>query len=395
MSRYINFLDLGAQPLANNYLKKKELNKKERKYRLKVGIDLSNKLVSINKPLSSKMMFNDNYPYRSSMSKTMIQSFKNLAKIIKKEFKPKKILEIGSNDGSFIKNFSKKITIGIEPCANVEKITKKNGYDTYPDYWDKKTAKKILSKSGKIDLIYSANTISHIEDLNEVFKSINILLKDNGVVILEDPSLLECLKRNTYDQFYNEHIYVFSLIGIENVLKKHNLKVFNVQNLKIHGGSNRYFIKKINHLTKINPSVKINRNKEIKYGLNKLSSYNSFARRVQKSKKKLQDLFKMIKFKKKTVVGYGVTAKSTTILNYCKIGKNYISYFVDTTLDKQNKYTPGTKIPIYKYESINNKNIDFIFLGAWNFKDEIFKKEKKFIKEGGKFIMHTPYPRII
>ena len=395
MSRYINFLDLGAQPLANNYLKKKELNKKERKYRLKVGIDLSNKLVSINKPLSSKMMFNDNYPYRSSMSKTMIQSFKDLAKIVKKEFKPKKILEIGSNDGSFIKNFSKKITIGIEPCSNVEKITKKNGYDTYPDYWGKKTAKKILSKNGKIDLIYSANTISHIEDLDEVFKSINILLKDNGVVILEDPSLLECLKRNTYDQFYNEHIYVFSLIGIENVLKKHNLKVFNVQNLKIHGGSNRYFIKKINHLTKINPSVKINRNKEIKYGLNKLSSYNSFARRVQKSKKKLKDLFKMIKSKKKTVVGYGVTAKSTTILNYCKIGKNYISYFVDTTLDKQNKYTPGTKIPIYKYESINNKNIDFIFLGAWNFKDEIFKKEKKFIKEGGKFIMHTPYPRII
>ena len=386
---------MGAQPLANNYLKKKELNKKERKYRLKVGIDLDNKLVSINKPLSSKMMFNDNYPYRSSMSKTMIQSFKNLAKIIKKEFKPKKILEIGSNDGSFIKNFSKKITIGIEPCSNVEKITKKNGYDTYPDYWDKKTAEKILSKSGKIDLIYSANTISHIEDLDEVFKSINILLKDNGIVILEDPSLLECLKRNTYDQFYNEHIYVFSLIGIENVLKKHNLKVFNVQNLKIHGGSNRYFIKKINHLTKINPSVKINRDKEIKYGLNKLSSYNSFARRVQKSKKKLKDLFKMIKSKKKTVVGYGVTAKSTTILNYCKIGKNYISYFLDTTLDKQNKYTPGTKIPIYKYESINNKNIDFIFLGAWNFKDEIFKKEKKFIKEGGKFIMHTPYPRVI
>ena len=83
------------------------------------------------------------------------------------------------------------------------------------------------------------------------------------------------------------------------------------------------------------------------------------------------------------------------IQNFDKIGKNYISYFLDTTLDKQNKYTPGTKIPIYKYESINNKNIDFIFLGAWNFKDEIFKKEKKFIKKGGKFIMHTPYPRII
>ncbi len=395
MSRYINFLDLGAQPLANNYLKKRELYKKEIKYRLKVGIDLNNKLVSINKPLSSKMMFNNSYPYRSSMSKTMIHSFKNLAKIIKKRFKPRIILEIGSNDGSFIKNFSKKKTIGIEPCSNVEKITKRKGYDTYPDYWNKKTAKKILSKKGKVDLIYSANTISHIEDLDEVFKSINILLKDDGVIILEDPSLLECLKRNTYDQFYNEHIYVFSLIGIENVLKKHNLKVFNVQNLKIHGGSNRYFIRKKSHLTKINSSVKMNRDKEIKYGLNKLSCYNSFAGRVKKSKKKLKDLFNWIKSKKKTVIGYGVTAKSTTILNYCKIGKNYISYFVDTTLDKQNKFTPGTKIPIYKYRNINNKNIDFIFLGAWNFKDEIFKKEKKFVKEGGRFITHTPYPKII
>jgi len=395
VSKYINFLDLGAQPLANNYLKKNELNKKEIKYRLKVGIDLDNKLVSINKPLSSKMMFNKNYPYRSSMSKTMIKSFEDLAKIINKKFNPKKILEIGSNDGSFIKNFSKKKTIGIEPCSNVEKITKKKGYDTYPEYWNKKTAKKILSKKGKVDLIYSANTISHIEDLDEVFKSINILLKDNGVVILEDPSLLECLKRNTYDQFYNEHIYVFSLIGIENVLKKHNLKVCHVQNLKIHGGSNRYFIKKNNNLAKINLSVKINRDKEIKYGLNKLSSYKAFANRVKKSKTALKNLFKKIKSKKKTIIGYGVTAKSTTILNYCKIGKKYISYFVDTTLDKQNKYTPGTRIPIYKYEGINNRNIDFIFLGAWNFKDEIFKKEKKFVSQGGRFITHTPKPKII
>ena len=139
MSRYINFLDLGAQPLANNYLKKNQLNKKEIKYRLKVGIDLNNKLVSINKPLSSKMMFNNNYPYRSSMSKTMIHSFKNLDKIIKKEFKPKKILEFGSNDGSFLKNFSKKVTVGIEPCSNVEKITRRKGYDSFPFYWNKKT----------------------------------------------------------------------------------------------------------------------------------------------------------------------------------------------------------------------------------------------------------------
>ena len=356
---------------------------------------METKLVSINKPLSSRMMFNKDYPYRSSMSKTMIKSFKDLAKIINKKFKPKKILEIGSNDGCFIKNFPKDKTIGIEPCSNIEKITKKKGFDTHSEYWNTTTAKKILKRSGKVDLIYSANTISHIENLNEVFKSINIVLKNDGVLILEDPSLLECLKRNTYDQFYNEHIYVFSLIGIENILKKNNLEVFNVQNLKIHGGSNRYFIKKKSGLNKIHKNVKINRNIEIRYGMNKLKCYKSFANRVKNSKKELKNLFKKIKSKKKKIIGYGVTAKSTTILNYCKIGKKFISYFVDTTLDKQNKYTPGTKIPIYKYKNLNDKNIDFVFLGAWNFKDEIFRKEKKFIKEGGKFITHTPKPRIL
>ena len=386
---------MGLQPLANNYLNRKDLKKKEKKYRLKVGVNLKTKLVSINKPISSKIMFNNKYPYRSSMSKTMIKSFIDLSKLINKRFKPGKILEIGSNDGSFIKNFSKKKVIGIEPCSNVEKITKKMGFNTYSDYWDTKTAKKILKKNGNVDLIYSANTISHIQNLDDVFKSINIVLSNDGILVIEDPSLLECLKKNTYDQFYNEHIYVFSLIGIESILKKHNLEIFHVQNLSIHGGSNRYFIKKIYNKRKIESSVKINRNKEINYGLKKLSTYKRFAKRVQLSKKMLRDIFNQINSKNKKIIGYGVTAKSTTILNYCKINNNLIEYFTDTTKDKQNKFTPGTKIPIYKYQGFIEKNIKYVFLGAWNFKEEIFKKEKKFIKRGGKFIIHTPLPKII
>ena len=388
-------MDLGLQPLANNYLNKSQLKKKEKKYRLKVGLNVETKLVSINKPLSSKIMFNNKYPYRSAMSKTMLKSFKDLSKLINKKFKPNKILEIGSNDGSFIKNFSKKKVIGIEPCSNVEKITKKNGFNTYAKYWNSKTANKILEKDGKVDLIYSANTISHIQNLNEVFQSINVILSENGVLIIEDPSLLECLKKNTYDQFYNEHIYVFSTIGIENILKKHDFEIFHIQNLSIHGGSNRYFIKKKSNKIKINLSVKINKKKEIKFGIHKLSTYKLFAKRVEKSKKILKKIFQQINLKDQKIIGYGVTAKSTTILNYCKIGGNLIQYFLDTTKDKQNKYTPGTKIPIYKYSGSIKKDINFAFLGAWNFKDEIFKKEKKFIKRGGKFIIHTPLPKII
>ncbi len=149
MKRKIDFLDLGLQPLANYYLKKSQINKKEKKYKLIVSFDKKTKLVSIKKTFSSKIMFNNEYPYRSSMSKTMQKSFKDLSIEIKKKFAPKKILEIGSNDGSFLKNFNKNKTIGIEPCANIEKITKKLKFNTIPKYWEQKTARNILKKFKK------------------------------------------------------------------------------------------------------------------------------------------------------------------------------------------------------------------------------------------------------
>ena len=395
MKKIIDFLNLGDQPLANYYLKKGQIKNKEKKYKLIVCYDTITRLVSIKKTFSSKMMFNDQYPYRSSMSKTMQKSFKILSDKIKQQFKPKKILEIGSNDGSFLKNFDKNKTIGIEPCANVEKITKKMKFNTIPDYWGMKLAKKILKKFDKVDIIYSANTISHIKNLNEVFKSINLILSDNGVFIIEDPSLLECLKRNTYDQFYNEHIYVFSYIALENILKKYNLEIFKVENLEIHGGSNRYFIKKKISNRRIEKSVINQKTKEIKFGLNKKITYIKFSKRVKNSKKKLISIFKKSKSQNKKIIGYGATAKSTTILNYCKVDNSTIDYFLDTTKDKQNKYTPGTKILIKEYKGSIDEDVDLVFLGAWNFKKEIFKKERKFIKAGGRFIVHTPYPRII
>ena len=393
-NKIIDFLDLGAQPLANNFINKKKLLNKERKYRLIICFNKINKLVSIKKIISSNDMFNDKYPYRSSMSKTMRVHLKKLSNIIKKS-KPKKILEIGSNDGCFIKNFEKNKTIGIEPCANVEKITKKNNYNTYPEYWTPKLASKILKKHNKVDLIFSSNTISHIKNLDDVFKGINIALNDKGVFIIEDPSLLECLKKNTYDQFYNEHIYVFSYLGLSNALKKHNLEIFKIEKLEIHGGSNRYYIKKNSNVLKLHKSVHNHMYEEKKFGLNNLKAYTNFAKRVKLSKKKLLHIFQNCKKNNKKVVGYGATAKSVTILNYCNINNKMIDYFIDTTPDKQNKYTPGTKILIKKSVNLIDDNVDFVFLGAWNFQKEIFNKEKKYIKNGGKFIIHTPYPKII
>lgn len=389
------FLDLGNQPLANSYLKKSELNKKEKKFSLKVGFNPKNYLVSILNTVPKEKMFNKKYPYKSSESLTMRNEFKKLAIKLNKKFKPKLLLEIGSNDGAFIKNFRKNKVIGVEPCKNLAFITKKRGYKIYSEYWDVKLAKKIASKN-KIDLIYSANTLSHIQNISEIFKAINLALADTGVLILEDPSLLECMKNLAYDQFYCEHIYVFSTLSLQKALEEAGLEIFDIENLKTHGGSNRYYIKKKKNFSiKISFRVQSNLDKEKKFGLNKFKTYKAFANKVKHSKFKLEKIFDDLISKNKKIIGYGATAKSCTVLNYCRINYKKIKYFCDTTSFKIGKYLPGSKIKIKKYQKLDINEIDYVFLGAWNFKDEIFKKEKKFIKNGGKFFTHVPFPHII
>ena len=285
------FLDLGYQPLANSYLHKKQVNKKEKKFKLEIVFNDKNFLVSINKKIPTKEMFNSKYPYRSSLSNTMMESFKNISSKIKKRFKPKFIIEIGSNDGAFLYNFNKKKIIGIEPCKNVAAVTKKKNYKTITEYWTKKLA-KYITKSNQSDLIYSANTLSHIEDLNETFDAINIALSKNGVLILEGPALLPCIKNNIYDQFYCEHIYVFSTIALSKVLKNFNLEIFDLNILNTHGGSTRYFIKKkYNKKYKIKKKVQKEISKEKKFGLHKFETYLSFSKRVNKSKEELYYIY--------------------------------------------------------------------------------------------------------
>jgi methylation protein EvaC len=389
------FLDLGNQPLANSYLLNSNSLKKETTYKLKVGINLKNYLVSIENTVPKEKMFNAKYPYRSSMSFTMRRSFKNLAKKILNNYKPQLVLEIGSNDGAFIKNFNKNIVIGVEPCKNLAKVTRKKGYKTFSSYWNLNLAKKI-TRFKKANIIYSANTISHIKDLDSVIKAIDFALEKDGILIIEDPSLMECLKLNAYDQFYCEHIYVFSAIALCNIFKKYNFDIFRIEKTKTHGGSNRYYVKrKENKRYRIEKSCKDLIDKEIKYGLKKYSTYLEFKKKVERSKVELLKLLNNFKKKKLKVIGYGATAKSVTVLNYCKINQNLISYFLDTTPDKVNKYLPGSKILIKNYKKLDKKDVDIVFLGAWNFKDEILKKEKNFISKGGKFITHIPYPRVI
>ncbi len=391
-----DFLNLGKQPIANSFLSsisKKSL-KSEYFYNLIISFNTKNFLVSVKKPVNPKIQYTNKYAHRASESQTMRKAFRSAAIKLYKRFKPKNIMEIGSNDGVFLKNFARQKVIGVEPCRNLAEITKKK-FTTYPNFWNKVLSKKILKKHSEVDLIFSANTISHIPNLKETFEAIFNVMSDKGVLVIEDPSLSSVIKINSYDQFYDEHVYVFSTLAVENIVKKYKLRLFDVQKINTHGGSLRYYICKNNSKYKKTKRLVSILNEEKKTGLDNFNTFKKFAGRVKNSKKKLVSLLKKIKKNNNKIISYGATYKSTTVFNYCKIDTRYFHYVTDTTYNKQGKFTPGTHIPIISPEIGFNDSVDYAFLGAWNFKREILNKEKKFIKRGGKFITHVPEVKIL
>ena len=388
------FLDLGKHPIANAFLRKEDFDD-EFLFNLKVVFDSESKLVSIKKFVDPKRIFNENYPYTTSNSFPMVKHFKETAEMLMKEFNPLTVMEIGSNDGVFLKNWANDYTVGVEPCGNFAKVTEDMGYQTYSDFWTTELSEKIKNDGHvDFDLIYAANCICHIHDLDDTFKAVKNLLSKDGVFVFEDPSLLRILERNSYDQIYDEHPHIFSVTALDNILKNNGLKIFRVDNISVHGGSNRIYAKHPNIPSDnvIEYNVEENLQREDDFGLNEFKTYQEFAKRVEKSKNDLIELLTKLKNNGKRIMSIGATAKSTTVFNYCGIGSDLIELITDTTKDKQEKYSPGSHIPVVDRELVNINDYDYAFLGAWNLKDYIIKNEKKF---NGKFITHVPKVEVV
>jgi len=383
----IKFLDLGKQPIANGFLDSTEDFEDEFFYDLSVGYDIDTALVTQMNYVDKELMFNDSYAYRGSMSKTMRKHFEEVSNDLKKELDSQpKILEIGSNDGVFLKNWCQYNTFAVEPCGNFAEETNNMGYKTYPEFWNMETSNKILKEEYAMDLVFAANCMCHIPDLDEAFSAVNNILTDNGVFVFEDPSLVNMITLNSYDQIYDEHPHVFSVIALQNILNRNNMSIVKVEQSNVHGGSNRIYAKKgFNH--DVHESVTANISLEKNIGLDSISVFNEFAYNVSESKKELVELLNRLKYNNKKVISYGATSKSTTVFNYCDIGPDLIEYITDTTPEKQGKYSPGTHIPIISPEEGFDNTVDYAFLGAWNFAKEIQDKEEFFT---GRFFTHVP-----
>jgi methylation protein EvaC len=382
------FLDLGRQPIANKFLKEEEFSD-EFFFDLKVVFDKETKLVSLKEFVAPEMMFNENYTYHSSTSYPMKEHFRKIAEMLSIKYEPVNVMEIGSNDGIFIKHFNPDRTVAVEPCGNFAEITNDMGYKTYDKFWNTDLSKLIKQNHGTMDLIYAANCICHVHDLDDTFKAVRDLLSEDGIFVFEDPSLLRMMERGSYDQLYDEHAHIFSVTALDNLLERNGLSLFKVDNLSVHGGSNRIYAG-LKGRCVVDNSVSNNLMNEKSFGLDRFETYEVFAERVNKSKKDLVSMLKSLKLEGKKIISYGATSKSTTVFNYCGIDNSLIDYITDTTEDKQGKYSPGTHILIVSPDEGFDESVDVAYLGAWNFKDVIMNKEIEFTQRGGKFITHVP-----
>ena len=385
------FVSFGKMPIANGFLKKEQF---ENEYFFELATAFCDRCYSVQLVTQPdpKLMFHDNYAFFSKTSKSMQVHFQKYADWVLNNYLKKNdpfVVELGSNDGILLENFSKKKIrhLGVEPSANVADVAIKSGINTEVAFFNNDFAKKIKEKNGKADAILAANVMCHIPDLIEIGKASKTLLKEDGVLIFEDPYLGDMINKVSYDQIYDEHVFIFSALSVKNIFDISGFELIDVLPQETHGGSMRYVLCK-KGIRSISENVINTIKVEKELGLDKSLTYERFKNNCEHSKDKIISKLKKFKKEGKKIVGYGATSKSTTILNYCNIGPDLIDFISDTTPIKQNKYTPGMHIPVKPYEDFLKYSPEIAVLFAWNHRKEIENKEKKFIENGGKFISH-------
>ena len=385
------FMSFGKMPIANGFLKKEQF---ENEYFFELATAFCDRCCSVQLVTQPdpKLMFHDNYAFFSKTSKSMQVHFQKYADWVLNNYLKKEdsfVVELGSNDGILLENFSKKKIrhLGVEPSANVADVAIKSGINTEVAFFNNDFAKKIKEKNGKADAILAANVMCHIPDLIEIGKASKTLLKEDGVLIFEDPYLGDMINKVSYDQIYDEHVFIFSALSVKNIFDISGFELIDVLPQETHGGSMRYVLCK-KGIRSISENVINTIKVEKELGLDKSLTYERFKNNCEHSRDKIISKLKKFKKEGKKIVGYGATSKSTTILNYCNIGPDLIDFISDTTPIKQNKYTPGMHIPVKPYEDFLKYSPEIAVLFAWNHRKEIENKENKFIENGGKFISH-------
>lgn len=385
--------DFGQMPIANGFHSKDNLD--TYRYELATCFCENCKLFQLIRQPDKELMFHQNYPFFTGSSKTMAHHFENLVTecIIPfiHEFKDPFVLEIGSNDGTLLENIKNKGIrhLGIDPSENVVARANSKGIESLNAFFGKNTAIAIKKTYGSANVIVAANVICHLPDLKDLLTGIRELLQEEGVFIFEEPYLGSMLDLVSFDQIYDEHVYIFSLLSIKYICEEFGLELFDAVKQQTHGGSMRYFV---GHKNKNVKTLRMSQllETEIKSGLDRSEVYFEFQKKCEEKKKALTELIENIKSRGKTISGYAATSKSTTVLNYCGINSTSIDYICDSTPEKVGQLAPGSLIPIVSIDFMHSNQPDYLILFAWNHEVEIMEKERDSLNKTLKWVRFVP-----
>jgi len=387
-------LFLGYLPPVNTLQKIGSITKEEISFTAELLYCNKSKLAQLGCIVNKEILFPYSYPYTSSTTKILRENFVDLYNDTKKIINLKKndlIIDVGSNDGNLLENFkSGHRVLGITP-EKIGKLAIKKGIPTIIDYFDNKIALKVIKKFGKAKVITATNVFAHIDNINNIVKSIIKTLKSDGVFISESHYLLPLIKTVQYDTIYHEHLRYYSLESLNYLFKKHSLEIFNVKEIPTHGGSIRVYAAR-KGIYKVSKNVKKQLFKEKKY-LNK-KSFEKFRRNVVASKLNLFNIIKKIKDKNKKIFGVGAPSRASTLINYLGLDQDVVDCVLEINGSyKIGNYIPGTKIPILNENILSKNKPDYLILFSWHIKNEL---KRNLIRKGfrGKFIIPLPSPKI-
>ena len=389
------FIDLGFAPPSNSYLQIEELSRPEKYFPLRVKVCEKCWLVQTEDYVNASDLFNSQYAYFSSTSTQWLEHAKKYSIEITHKLQLNKqslVIEIASNDGYLLRNFLALgiPCIGIEPTSSTADEAEKIGIKVIREFFCDDVANRLSSLNKQADLIIANNVYAHVPDINEFTRAMKSLLKMGGTVTLEFPHLQNLINNNQFDTIYHEHFSYLSLFTVVNIFKESGLRVWDVEELVTHGGSLRIFGCHVEDGRVETPRVIRVLEKENKYGLQSLLTYQEFHYKAEKVKNDFLIFLIEAKQSGKSVVGYGAAAKGNTLINYAGIKKDLLPYIVDEAKAKQNKYMPGSHIPILSTEILYQNRPDFLIILPWNIADEVKLAHKELGKLGTKFVTLVP-----
>lgn len=395
-NKLVKYLDLGLLPIPNSLeLTSKQAKEKER-FPLQVMFCEDCYLSQLSVVVDPGVMFSY-YTYRSSINGGYIKHCNNMANSLKEKFglnQESFHIDIAGNDGALLQEFKKILhhkVLNVDPAANLTAIAEANGISCRTDFWSYKVG---FDYQNTVDLITATNVYAHLDNVIEFIQACRCALHKNGVLIIENPYLIDFIENKEFDTIYHEHVSYWSVLPMKRICEENGMKLIDAEYQNIHGGTMRYTISRDDSRHYIRANVPIICEQERELGYDKIEAYSNWNKDVKKIIKEFGENLLKLKREGNTIIGFSASAKGTILLNSCGINTDIVSCIIDETPEKIGKYSPGSGIPIYGIEKIMKILPEYIILLSWNFKEEIMEKIEK-LGWKGKFIVPIPEWQII